>query len=583
MSARTLDAVATLVGAVAIVLLSAANGAGQAAPPAVQRPPTAPPRDRVVASLAGTARISGQIVRADTGAPLPRAQVMLTGDPVLRRQVIADVEGRYEFADLPAGRFTVSATKGGYVSLQYGQTRPFLPGRPIALADGQTIGRIDLALPRGGVIAGRVIDRLGEPVVGVEVQVERYQYDSDGRRGLNRAANNMVPVLTNDLGEFRAFGLMPGEYVVSAGRQMPQVPGLPVPVGSSTRFLPTYYPGTPNVDEAQPVVLDVGQEITANFSLVSGRMSRVSGTVADSMGGPASGASLMLTTVSNGSASGAGVGSVANDGSFSIGNISPGEHFIQVRLQLARADRPVVSEYASVPISATGDDVAGLQIATTAGATATGRVEWDGSAPHKGSSSARPQIITSPADRRTPVFSDATVFDSDADGTVREDDSFRIAGIFGRLLFMPVGVSLQWMLKAVMLNGVDVTSAGADAALLSAGARLRVVLTDKVTELSGSVSNAGNESVTDYVVVVLPDEPVESAVAARYTRTARPDRSGAFRIRALPPGRYLAVAVEALERGSEWNPAFQTMIRPGARRFTLIEGQTLTLDLQLMP
>jgi hypothetical protein len=581
MSDRTFDAGAMLVGAVAIVLLSAANGAGQAAPPAVQGSAAAPPRDRVAASLTGTARIRGQIVRADTGAPLPRAQVMLTGEQAIRRQVIADVEGRYEFADLPAGRFTVSATKGGYVTLQYGQTRPFVPGHPITLAVAQVISRIDLALPRGGVITGRVTDHFGEPVVGAEVQVERYQYDSEGRRRLNRAANPML--LTNDLGEFRAFGLMPGEYVVSAGRQPPRVPGQPVLVGSSPRLLNTYYPGTTNVDEAQTVVLDIGQEITANFSLASGRMSRVSGKVADSMGRPAAGASLMLTTVSNGSASGAGVGSVAADGSFSIGNISPGDHFIQVRLQLARAGGAFVSEYASLPISAAGDDVSGLQITTAAGATVMGRVEWEGSAPHKGSFGGRLQIITSSADRRTPFFGDATVFDSNGDGTVREDDRFRIAGIFGRVLFTPVAVPPQWMLKAVMVDGVDVTSAGTDAAHLAADARLRVVLTDKVTELSGSVRNAGHESMTDYVVLVLPDEPVESAVAARYTRTARPDRSGTFRIRALPPGRYMAAAVEALEQGSEWNPAFQATVHPGARHFTLIEGQTLTLDLQLMP
>ena len=72
-------------------------------------------------------------------------------------------------------------------------------------------------------------------------------------------------------------------------------------------------------------------------------------------------------------------------------------------------------------------------------------------------------------------------------------------------------------------------------------------------------------------------------VAARYTRTARPDQSGVFRVRALPPGRYRAVAVDAIEPGSEWDPVFQAIVRPMARGFALSEGQTVTLDLDLLP
>ena len=385
-----------------------------------------------------TGRIRGRVVRADTGAPLFGAQIALERDSRGFRRATTDEEGRYEFAELPAGRFLLNAAQGGYVTLQYGQRRAFETGRPLMLAGAQLLEKIDFALPRGGVIVGRVTDESGEPVTGAQIRAERYEYRPGGQRQLATvslgAAINPFALTTNDRGEFRVFGLPPGDYLAAHGCNR--------------------------------------------------------------------------------------------------------------------------------------------------------RDCRDGSAPHKRSSGGRLQIITSPADRRAPFFADATVFDSNGDGTVREDDSFRIAGIFGRILFAPVGAPPQWMLKAVMVDGDDVTSAGTDAAHLAAGARLRVVLTDNVTELSGSVRDASNKSMTDYVVVVLPDsnvEPVESAVAARYTRTARPDRSGTFRIRALPPGRYMAAAVEALEQGSEWNPVFQAAVRPGARHFESIEGQTLTLDLKLTP
>lgn len=566
----------------AVVVALAASLAGQVVTPAVQSPPTAPPRDRINSAPTGTARIRGRIVHAGTGAPLRRAEVTLTGEQNVRRQVTTNSEGRYEFTELPSGRFTVGATKGGYLTLRYGQRRPFEPGRPIALAAAQVLSQVDLALPRGSVITGRITDDRGAPVVGADIRVERYQYGPEGERRLNR-----VPIgalATNDLGEFRAFGLMPGEYVVSANvRQMPQLPGQAGPIGPAQGLLPTYYPGTTNVAEAQTVLVGIAEEASAQFGLASGRTSRVSGTILDSTGRPAAGANLMLTTTSGGFTSGMGAGTAAADGSFSIVNISPGEHYIQVRHQ-SRTAGAAVSEVANVPISTTGEDVTGFGITTSAGTTVVGRVEWKGNAPRTGGpSDTRLRIMANAADRRPAILGAVGSTDPAANGAVGQDNTFRIAGILGTVLFAPVGVPPQWTLKAVIVNGTDVTSVGTDASSLGGDAPVRVVLTDKVTELSGSVRNAKREPVGEYVVVVLPEDPVESSVAVRYTRTVRPDQSGTFRVRALPPGSYRAVAVEALEQGTEWDPAFQATVRPAARRFTLNEGQTLTLDLDLLP
>ena len=55
------------------------------------------------------------------------------------RSTATSADGQFEFKDLPAGRYTVNAAKGGYVSLSYGQTRPFEGGRPVALGENQTI------------------------------------------------------------------------------------------------------------------------------------------------------------------------------------------------------------------------------------------------------------------------------------------------------------------------------------------------------------------------------------------------------------------------------------------------------------
>jgi hypothetical protein len=572
----------TCAGIIVAAATLATVAAGQVVGPPIQtlRPDVV--RDRTE-TVGGAGRIRGRVVRADTREPLPRVQVTLTGEGV-RRQVTTSGEGRYEFTELPAGRFTVSAAKGGYLTLEYGQRRPFEPGRPIELAEAQTLDRVDFALPRGAVIAGRVTDRRGQPIVGADISVERYRYGAGGERRLNRVALGYF-LATDDRGEFRAFGLMPGEYIVSASvRQLPELPGSAGPIGPSQGPLPTYHPGTTNVAEATAVLVGIGEQASIQFGLVSGRMSRISGTITDSTGRPGAGANLMLATAANNSigASGRGAGSTAADGSFTIGNVPPGDHFVQVGLQVS-GDAGVVTEVANIPVGTTGDDVKGLQIVTSPGAIVHGRVEWDGRAPRAGGAESRLRITASAADGRPAIIGIIGAVVPGASGLVGRDDSFRIGGLLGTVLFAAEDIPPQWTLKAVTVNGVDVTGVGTDVATLGADSRVRVVLTDKVTELTGSVRTARGEAVAAAVVVVLPEDRVESSMAARHTRTARPDQNGVFRLRALPPGRYLVAAVDALEQGSEWDPAFQAMIRPVARRFSLVEGQMLSLDLELRP
>jgi hypothetical protein len=240
--------------------------------------PAPPARDQ--ATRTGTSRLRGRVIAADTGQPLRKALVRLTSPEVRESHSTATAsDGTYEFGDLPAGRYSVTASKGSYVALSYGQTRPLEPGRPVELAENQTIEKIDLQLPRGAIITGKVVDEFGEPVADAQVMPMRQQF-VQGRQRLMPTGRS---AMTNDIGEFRLFGLAPGQYFLSATLRG----GASMMDRSDDRsgYAPTYYPGTSDLATAQRLAVTVGQTLgDISLPLVPAQTAQLSGTVVDAEG-----------------------------------------------------------------------------------------------------------------------------------------------------------------------------------------------------------------------------------------------------------------------------------------------------------
>src|SRR5205823_12276709 len=133
------------------------------------RPEASPPRDGLPAPAQAAAVVRGRVTAADTGRPPRRAFIYLRSRGMEResRSTSTDADGRYEISELPAGRYSLEVTRGGYLSLRYGQRRPLEQGKPLQIADREVVEHVDFALPRMGVITGRVFDELGEPIEGV--------------------------------------------------------------------------------------------------------------------------------------------------------------------------------------------------------------------------------------------------------------------------------------------------------------------------------------------------------------------------------------------------------------------------------
>lgn len=181
-----------------------------------------PTRDAQVQQATGTAMILGQVVSGDSGTPVRRARVNLTGQELRgQRSTVTDDDGRFVFTLLPAGRYTVNASKAGYVNIAYGAKGPGRAGTPIQLADGQKLEAKAMSLPKGGVVTGIVLDENGEPAPGTQVRAMR-QVIRTGEKRLESAGTDT----TDDRGQYRIYALQPGQFVVYAQPRNQGVGGL---------------------------------------------------------------------------------------------------------------------------------------------------------------------------------------------------------------------------------------------------------------------------------------------------------------------------------------------------------------------
>src|SRR5262245_18000970 len=125
-----------------LVLVSAMLG--QAATTSVSVPVA--PRDNP-ALAKGTGSIKGKVVAATGGRPLRRVQISLSSPELSEAKTAStNSEGVFEITELPAGRYTLMATRAGYLRMSYGQRRHGETGRPIELADGQRVANAYFSL-----------------------------------------------------------------------------------------------------------------------------------------------------------------------------------------------------------------------------------------------------------------------------------------------------------------------------------------------------------------------------------------------------------------------------------------------------
>ncbi|SRR5579871_1138707 len=493
--------------------------------------------------------ISGKVVSSTNGQPIAGAIITIVPEksmPNSMRGARSGPDGTFSLSVAAEGRYSLSAERPGFVSTA-----------PLMVAGNDASTNVVLRLTAHSAIAGRVVDPDGAPLMNAQVQLSQIRF-VDGRPGKFIVGQGT----TNDLGEYRLFGLLPGSYYVAAFyRDTAGVLGLKQrtmqkegrEIVITEDYVPTYYPGTAAQESAEAVNLKPGQTTSdVNVQIVSAPSATLQGTVSVPPG-----ASEVRVWLQPDDANGLGARQIftlqKGSSEFVFKSVPQGRYVVRTDIS-AESQRWSARQEVQVIDGSTREIVLQPEpLFSIAGA-----ITMDQDTPPSGGL----QVQFKGMDKR-----------SRAVPRIKPDGTFELTGLAPDKYAIAVGDSSGSVyLKSVRLNGQQVSPLAVD--LEQAPRSLQIEVSNKAGKIEGTAVDKDHHKVDHGVVVLVASSGDISRLFSTHL-----SGDGSFKLDGLPPGNYRISCLADIESEQDLTGTTVKMVQQGGFRIAVEEGQKQSVSL----
>ena len=490
--------------------------------------------------------LEGTVVDLFSGQPLKKAHLnlnLLSGADTVSFGADTDAAGHFLLTDVDPGRYFFIASRNGYINQTYSPQGGLKRNAPVTLGKGEKLKDIVFKMTPQAVISGRVLDQDGDPLARVQVQALTFAY----RRGKKQ----LVPMgngSTDDLGEFRMFGLRPGRYLISVNYRpfnpyvasTERLAGPALDEGYST----LYYPNSSDPGGASQIEVAAGAQIPGiTMTLAPRRTVRVKGRVISGLAPHQRGNVTLALMPRSTNVLWFMMRNITrvldSNGNFEFRGVSPGSY----NLWGNYIEDDLLYD-ARIPIEVQDTNIAGIELSFHPAASINGRVVVEDNGDLKGAT------LYAQLQPRLEEMSQAG-----SGGQVKNDLSFKLQNVTQDIFNITLsGLPEAFYLKTIRFGDQDVTLTGLDFTQGIPAGEVRVVVNPNGGQVEGDIENAKGEAAAGVVVTLIPND---SARATSWLyKSANTDQNGHFLIKGVRPGEYKIYAWEEIENGAYLDPDY---------------------------
>lgn len=514
--------------------------------------------------------VTGRVVTAAEGNPLKSARISLIPEHDRSHNEIyatsSDSDGHFTLKDVPPGSYRFMASHTGFVEQHY-KAGTNDSGPLFSVKAGEKVSDILFRLVAAAVITGRLTNEDGDPMQRIEVVAlrrpsEQDQEDDDEPRRQKVQDEPVASAVSDDRGQYRIFGLKPGEYFVRAADSFMPMGG-PVPLDESvwllhklgSEYAAVYFPGVIGASQAQVIPLKAGEEAQADITMRRVKTAEITGRVVGGTG-PTAKALVTLEPGEGGQPDFERQDTTDEKGTFRLRNIPEGTYYVVALLRDGSA--PVFESRGRQKVDVTGENIEGLTISIDSGITIQGTLKSD-------------SATSVPLDGVQISLRSVGEDSQFGHGRIKKDGSFEIKSVQeGDYAIYLWGLDPKSYLKSARRGPDDLLDKGLQIEAGSSG-KIEMTVASDGAKLEGSVSEDDGPMIG--ARVRLAPDPLTPYNHLRIERTET-DQLGHFSLSTLAPGKY---TLTAKPMAHSENAAYKSE----PQSVTLSENDHKTIELKL--